>query len=40
MDSCDFLHLGNEKSITKTFEPGEHILLSTQIYKFNDEGKR
>lgn len=40
MNSYDYLHLANEKSVTKTFENGESILLSTSIYKFNDEGKR
>ncbi len=40
MDSNDHLHLALEKSVGKALENGENILLSTLIYKFNDEGKR
>lgn len=32
--------MANEKSITKILEPGEHVLFSSLLYKFNEVNKR
>ncbi|EGR30805.1 protein kinase domain protein [Ichthyophthirius multifiliis] len=39
-DNLDYLNLANEKGLQKQLEQGEKILLSCQIFKFNDYKKR
>lgn len=40
IETFDELNLANEKSLTKQFNDGERIIMSCNIYKFNDYKKR
>ena len=36
----DELNFGNDKNFLKSFEPNEKIILSTNLFKYNDYKKR